>query len=236
MLDGCGPDSHRAFFGVCIPGGQKTKTGYATGAEVLSTIDNPICAEVLNWRELSKLKNTYTDALERLIGPDGRIHTTYAQAVAATGKPLVVVLMNGSALAVPWVKEHAAALVEAWYPGEEGGTAIAETLAGDNNPSGRLPVGFPGAVQPDLEALQKAWYQLLVLRPKSPPLRLHAVRPTKQNGVYTLGFHPTDPDDPQTYIEVRGKLVKCQHCQTMFRVPESKRVRPATPAENAATK
>jgi len=64
------------------------------------------------------------------------------QAVAATGKPLVVVLMNGSALAVPWAKEHAAAILEAWYPGEEGGTAIAETLAGDNNPSGRLPVTF----------------------------------------------------------------------------------------------
>jgi beta-glucosidase len=64
------------------------------------------------------------------------------EAVAAAGKPLVVVLMNGSALAVPWAKEHAAAILEAWYPGEEGGAAIAETLAGDNNPSGRLPVTF----------------------------------------------------------------------------------------------
>ena len=68
------------------------------------------------------------------------------QAVAATGKPLVVVLMNGSALAVPWAKEHAAALLEAWYPGEEGGAAIAETLAGDNDPSGRLPVTFYNSV------------------------------------------------------------------------------------------
>jgi beta-glucosidase len=64
------------------------------------------------------------------------------RAVAATGKPLVVVLMNGSALAVPWANEHAAAILEAWYPGEEGGAAIAESLAGDNNPSGRLPVTF----------------------------------------------------------------------------------------------
>jgi beta-glucosidase len=64
------------------------------------------------------------------------------EAVASTGKPLVVVLMNGSALAVPWAKEHAAAILEAWYPGEEGGAAIAETLAGDNNPAGRLPVTF----------------------------------------------------------------------------------------------
>ncbi len=63
-------------------------------------------------------------------------------ALAATGKPLVVVLLNGSALAVNWANEHAAAILEAWYPGEEGGTAIAETLSGANNPGGRLPVTF----------------------------------------------------------------------------------------------
>jgi len=64
------------------------------------------------------------------------------KALIATGKPVVVVLQNGSALAVNYAAEHAAAILEAWYPGEEGGTAIAETLAGDNNPAGRLPVTF----------------------------------------------------------------------------------------------
>ena len=64
------------------------------------------------------------------------------EALKATGKPLVVVLMNGSALAVNWANENANAILEAWYPGEEGGTAIAETLAGANNPAGRLPVTF----------------------------------------------------------------------------------------------
>jgi beta-glucosidase len=64
------------------------------------------------------------------------------RAVAATGKPLVVVLMNGSALGVNWEKEHANAILEAWYSGEEGGAAIAETLSGKNNPAGRLPVTF----------------------------------------------------------------------------------------------
>ena len=64
------------------------------------------------------------------------------EALAATGKPLIVVLMSGSALAVNWVQEHAAAILEAWYPGEEGGTAIAETLTGANNPAGRLPITF----------------------------------------------------------------------------------------------
>ena len=64
------------------------------------------------------------------------------EAVAASGKPLVVVLMNGSALAVNWASEHANAILEAWYSGEEGGNAIADTLGGKNNPGGRLPVTF----------------------------------------------------------------------------------------------
>jgi beta-glucosidase len=64
------------------------------------------------------------------------------EAMAATGKPLVVVLMNGSALSVNWAKEHANAILEAWYPGEEGGAAVADTLSGRNNPAGRLPVTF----------------------------------------------------------------------------------------------
>ena len=64
------------------------------------------------------------------------------QGLAATGKPLVVVLMNGSALGVNWEKAHANAILEAWYSGEEGGAAIAATLSGANNPAGRLPVTF----------------------------------------------------------------------------------------------
>jgi beta-glucosidase len=64
------------------------------------------------------------------------------QAVAKTGKPMIVVLMNGSALAVNWAQEHAAAILEAWYPGEAGGAAIAQTLTGESNPAGRLPVTF----------------------------------------------------------------------------------------------
>jgi beta-glucosidase len=64
------------------------------------------------------------------------------EAVAATGKPLIVVLQSGSAVALKWANEHAAAVLEAWYPGVEGGTAIARTLAGINNPAGRLPVTF----------------------------------------------------------------------------------------------
>jgi beta-glucosidase len=64
------------------------------------------------------------------------------EGLAATGKPLAVVLVNGSALAVNWINEHANAVLEAWYPGEEGGAAVAETLSGKNNPAGKLPVTF----------------------------------------------------------------------------------------------
>jgi beta-glucosidase len=64
------------------------------------------------------------------------------EAVAAAGKPLVVVLTNGSALGVNWAAAHTNAILEAWYPGEEGGSAVAETLSGKNNPAGRLPVTF----------------------------------------------------------------------------------------------
>jgi len=64
------------------------------------------------------------------------------RAVNATGKPVVLVLLNGSALAVNWANDHVPAILDAWYPGEEGGTAIADVLFGDYNPGGRLPVTF----------------------------------------------------------------------------------------------
>jgi len=62
------------------------------------------------------------------------------RAVVATGKPVVLVLLNGSALAIGWAAEHVPAIVEAWYPGQAAGTALADVLFGDENPAGRLPV------------------------------------------------------------------------------------------------
>ncbi|HEV2764220.1 MAG TPA: glycoside hydrolase family 3 C-terminal domain-containing protein [Pyrinomonadaceae bacterium] len=62
--------------------------------------------------------------------------------VHALGKPVVLVLMGGSALAVNWADEHVGAILDAWYPGQEGGTALADVLFGDYNPAGRLPVTF----------------------------------------------------------------------------------------------
>ncbi len=64
------------------------------------------------------------------------------EAAVKTGKPVIVVLTSGSAISANYADEHAAAVLEAWYGGEELGTAVAETLAGLNNPAGRLPVTF----------------------------------------------------------------------------------------------
>jgi beta-glucosidase len=69
------------------------------------------------------------------------------EAVTTTGKPVVLVLANGSALAVNWASQHANAILESWYAGEEGGAAIAETLSGKNNPAGRLPITFYTGVE-----------------------------------------------------------------------------------------
>jgi beta-glucosidase len=62
--------------------------------------------------------------------------------VAKTGKPTVVVLVGGSAVTMPWLND-VGALIDAWYPGEVGGTAVADVLFGDVNPAGRLPITFP---------------------------------------------------------------------------------------------
>ena len=64
------------------------------------------------------------------------------EALQATGKPVVFVLMSGSAVAIPWAAEHTNAILEAWYPGQSGGTAVADILTGRVNPAGRLPLTF----------------------------------------------------------------------------------------------
>jgi beta-glucosidase len=65
------------------------------------------------------------------------------EAVFATGKPIVLVLVNGRPLDISWAAEHVPAILEAWYPGSQGGNGIADVLFGDANPSGHLPVSWP---------------------------------------------------------------------------------------------
>jgi beta-glucosidase len=64
------------------------------------------------------------------------------EALQATGKPVVLVLTSGSALAIDWAQQHLPAILMAWYPGQRGGTAVADALFGDTDPAGRLPVTF----------------------------------------------------------------------------------------------
>jgi beta-glucosidase len=68
------------------------------------------------------------------------------EAAVATGKPIVLVLLNGRPLDITWASQHVPAILEAWYPGTEGGNAIADLLTGDAAPGGKLPVTWPRSV------------------------------------------------------------------------------------------
>lgn len=77
--------------------------------------------------------------------PEGM--SRFIQEVKKTGKPVILVLTSGSALAVNWEQENIPAILQAWYPGEEGGNAVADVLFGNYNPAGRLPVTFYKSVK-----------------------------------------------------------------------------------------
>lgn len=79
------------------------------------------------------------------LDPTG-VQQQLVEAIAATGKPCIVVLIQGKPFSIPWIKENIPAILEAWYPGEKGGLSIAEVLFGKINPSGRLPISFPKSV------------------------------------------------------------------------------------------
>jgi len=80
------------------------------------------------------------------------------EAVVALGKPTVLVLIAGSALAVGWADEHVGAIVQAWYPGQAAGTALADVLFGGYSPAGRLPISFPRSLAdvPDFSSYRMA--------------------------------------------------------------------------------
>ena len=79
------------------------------------------------------------------LDPTG-VQQQLVEAIVSTGKPTIVVLIQGKPFSIPWIKENVPAILEAWYPGEQGGNSIAEVLFGEINPSGRIPVSFPRSV------------------------------------------------------------------------------------------
>ena len=140
--------------------GPQTKVLYAKGSNVLGD-DKSGFREAVQAAKGADLAvvvvgeqfGTDTDYKER-IATDGEgsdvasldltgVQEELVQAVSATGTPVVVVLINGRPLSVRWEAAHVPALVEAWEPGELGGTAVADVLFGDYNPSGRLAITIP---------------------------------------------------------------------------------------------
>lgn len=93
-------------------------------------IVNATCGEGFDLSDL-----TLTGVQEELI-----------KAVYATGKPVIVVLLSGKPFAMPWVKQHIPGILIQWYPGEQGGYALADILFGKVNPSGKLNYSFPKSV------------------------------------------------------------------------------------------
>ena len=89
---------------------------------------------------------TVGEARDRAVLGLPGVQEALVRAVYETGAPVVLVLINGRPLTLPWMVEHIPAIVEAWLPGEEGGNAVADILFGDVNPGGKLPMSFPRTV------------------------------------------------------------------------------------------
>jgi beta-glucosidase len=123
---------------------------YARGCGVLDPADQEIAAAVAVAQEAEVIIACVGDNLKNHGEGSDRAELNLSgaqqallEALKATGKPLVVVLLNSKPLTIPWVAEHADAVVEAFNPGMYGGQAIAELLFGDFNPSGKLTISFP---------------------------------------------------------------------------------------------
>jgi beta-glucosidase len=118
----------------------------------------PTPPEVADWQAKAKAAADQADVIIAVIGEPALmsgeaasrgtltlpgIQQQMVEAAASSGKPLVVVLENGRPLEINWLADHAAAILESWLPGVEGGNAVADVLFGDVNPGGKLPVSWP---------------------------------------------------------------------------------------------
>jgi beta-glucosidase len=120
----------------------------------------PTAAEVAEWLAKAKAAAADSDIVIAVLGEMANMSSEAAsratldlpgiqeqmlEAVAATGKPVVLVLENGRPLDIRWAAAHVPAILESWYPGTEGGNAVVDVLFGDVNPGGKLPVSWPRA-------------------------------------------------------------------------------------------
>ncbi len=119
-------------------------TGFAEAVAAAQEAD--VVVMVVGDKSGLAMESTSGEARDRADLSLPGVQEQLVEAVAAAGKPLVVVLMNGRPLAIPWIAEHVPAILEVWLPGEEGGAAIADVLFGDANPGGKLPISFPRTV------------------------------------------------------------------------------------------
>ena len=118
----------------------------------------PTADEIKQWREKAVAAARSADVVIAVMGETANMSGEAAsratltlpgdqeqtlEAVAAAGKPVVLVLVSGRPLDIVWASEHVPAILQAWYPGTEGGNAVADVLFGDVNPGGKLPVSWP---------------------------------------------------------------------------------------------
>jgi len=150
---GKGEDCVSVLEGLRAGAGVATEILHAKGCGILGD-DTSGFADAIRAAELSDVVVAVVGESKDMSGEAGSridlclpgVQEELVRTLVGTGKPVVVVLVNGRPLAFPWIKEHAAAIVEAWHPGIQGGPAIADVLFGAYNPSGRLASTFPYSV------------------------------------------------------------------------------------------
>lgn len=139
------PAAHNDLYSALKALNPQTSFSFADGKDIATAVNHAQDAQVVILA-LGERLGISGESFDRsnLDLPDDQ--EALLEAIEATGKPVVLVLQNGRPLSIPWAAQHVPAILEAWYPGECGGKAMAMTLFGDSNPSGHLTVTFPRSV------------------------------------------------------------------------------------------